>query len=394
VARIRRLPADRSAPPVPARGIPGPGILSGGVLLLAASLLFPPPSHAVRFPDTTDLKKDYRLAARKDGRPAAFFRKAEGDSASLHLEWSGGSVSSVRIEQSGEFEPDTFAVLTSEYGEGAAWHESMESAGLEEARSMYPGLQQEWILKGYGGQKGWLGSGVFRGRYFLVFRASAPKEKAAVPGPLRLNPAVSAILDTSSQWLHVACGGAGSGKRGEGKAEASGKDAACFSPSDDSRMRVRIDRKKNLSVQAWLAEGESGALGDIRKAMESIPDAAQADYAEDLSQMLSGEARMFLVKLSQRLPELFNWPSWQIQDFKAGRIPSSEYLPLVRAQINPGDSLPAFRFEDEGITLVVWLYYKGTLHMSAEERTPRRSQGGQVPSKPGAGPEKQNRSHP
>src|SRR5690606_5017670 len=134
-------------------------------------------------------------------------RKADGDSASLHLDWSGGDLNSVRIEQGREFDPDSFAVLTSEYGEGAAWHESMGSAGLAEAREMYPGLQQEWMLKGYGGQTGWLGSGVLRGRYFLVFRAKPPKEKAAVKGPLRLNPDVFAVLDTSSQWLHVPCRG-------------------------------------------------------------------------------------------------------------------------------------------------------------------------------------------
>src|SRR5690606_28311608 len=145
------------------------------------------------------------------------------------------------------------------------------------------------------------------------------------------NPEVFAVLDTSSQWLHVTCRGENGDKEGGGKPRAA-KDAACFSPSDDSRLRVRIERNSGHSVQAWLDEGESGALNDIRKAMESVPDASQADYAEDLSQMLSGEARIFLVKVSQRLPELFNWPSWQIQDFKAGRIPPAEFLPIVRRQ--------------------------------------------------------------
>ena len=133
-------------------------------------------------------------------------------------------------------------------------------------------------------------------------------------------------------------------------------------------MRVRIDRKKPLALQAWLEEGESAALKDIEKALQTIPDAAQADYAKDLSQMLAGEAQAFLVKFSQRLPEAFTWPSWQIQDLHAGKVQPAEFLPLIRRQANAGDSLPAFRFEDTGLRLSVNLYYRGVVHLIAEEK--------------------------
>ncbi|HKP94644.1 MAG TPA: hypothetical protein VJ385_02700 [Fibrobacteria bacterium] len=342
------------------------GVSRPALLLLLPCL----PCHAVHFPDTADLKKTYRVAARKDGRPTEFFRKAGGDSASLSLDWTGRSVTAARLEQSGEFDPDSFSVATTEYGNGAAWHESM-SAKDPQALKLYPGLQQEWILKGYGGEKGWLGSGVHKGRYFLVFRETPPMAVPAAAGPLRLNRGVFAYLDSSSQWLHVACkdeGDAAAPEAGRGKGK--GRPAAapiCFSPTDDSRFIVRIDRKKPLILQAWMDEGESGALGDIKTALKAVPDAAQADYAQDLSQMLAGEARMFLVKLAQRLPETFTWPSWQIQDFKGGKIPPADFLPVVRRQANPGDSLPAFRFEDPGIRLSVNLYYRGRFHLSARE---------------------------
>jgi hypothetical protein len=329
-----------------------------GMLLSALSV------SAIHFPDTADLKKDYKLAARKDGQPVDFYRKVGGDSNSIHLDWAGKSIIAARLEQEDEFEPEMFSVLTSEYGNGGAWHESMTAPDAQTLK-LHPGLQQQWHLKGFAGEKGWLGSGVDKARYFLVFRAAPPTAAAVAAGPLRLNGGVFTVLDTSSQWLHVPCKDA---PKKAGKPGAAAKAPFCFSPAEDSRLLVRIDRKKPLALQAWLEEGESGALNDIKKALQTIPDAAQADYAKDLSQMLVGEAQAFLVKFSQRLPEAFTWPSWQIQDLQAGKVQPAEFLPLIRRQANAGDSLPAFRYEDSGLRLSVNLYYRGMVHLMAEER--------------------------
>ncbi len=329
------------------------------------------PSHALHFPEAADLEKDYRVSARKGGHPTDFFRKQDGDSASLSLEWSDGKPIAVRMEQGGEFDPDSFSALTSAYGNGAAWHESM-TAKDPRTLKLYPGLQQEWILKGYGGEKGWLGSGFDKGRFFLVFREAPPIAVATVTGPLRLNAGLPAFLDTSSQWLHVPCKDAkdpAAGGHARAKATGrAGKLPACFSPDEDSRFRVRIVGKSPLTIDVWMEDGESAALKDIQAALKSVPDASQAEYAKDLSQMLLGEAQMFLVKLAQRLPQTFNWPSWQLQDFRAGQIPAREFLPLVRRQENPGDSLPAFRFRDERLNLSVDLDFRGMFHMAADER--------------------------
>jgi hypothetical protein len=335
-------------------------------LLLAAL-----PAAAIHFPDTADLKKEYQVAARKDGRPTAFFRKAGGDSNSLHLDWAGTgkagfAITTARIEQEDEFDPEIFSTLTAEYGNGAAWHEAMTNPDPQTLK-LYPGLQQQWHLKGFAGDRGWLGSGVFKGRYFLVFRTAPPTAAAEAPGPLRLNPGLFAVLDTSSRWLHVPCPAESGGKDKSAKPGSKTPGApACFTHSDDSRLRVRIDRKNPLSLQAWLEEGRSGALTDIKMALQAVPDAGQTEYAQDLSQMLLGEAQGFLVKFSQKLPEAFNWPSWQIQDFKGGQVKAAEFLPIVRRQADPGDSLPAFRFEDPGLRLRVNLYYRGTFHLAAE----------------------------
>jgi hypothetical protein len=345
--------------------------------LCAFLALSAPSVSALQFPDTADLKKDYKVSARKDGRPVDFYRIRNGDSSTVRLEWSGSTLVSARLEQESEYEAEGFSDLTAAYGNGAAWHESMTAPDARTLK-LYPGLQQQWHLKGFGGEKGWLGSGLDKSRFFLVFRAAPPTAPAVAAGPLRLNGGVFSVLDTSSQWLHVPCKDKpGSPKPAPadkpnkgGKTGPASKAPFCFSPAEDSRLFLRIDRKKPLALQAWLDEGESAALSDIKKALQTIPDAAQADYAKDLSHMLAGEAQAFLVKFSQRLPEAFTWPSWQIQDLQAGKVQPAEFLPLIRRQANAGDSLPAFRYEDAGLRLSVNLYYRGMVHLIAEERLP------------------------
>jgi hypothetical protein len=141
---------------------------------------------------------------------------------------------------------------------------------------------------------------------------------------------------------------------------------ACFSPGEDTHWLVRIDSREPLVMQAWLDEQGGPALAEIRRAIGKIPDASQYEYAKDLSQMLLGEGQMFLVKLAQRLPAAFTWPSWQLQDAKGGQVPYTEFLPLVRRQAEPGEFLPAYRSEDPALRLAVDLYYRGTVHLTAE----------------------------
>jgi hypothetical protein len=326
------------------------------------------PAAAVHFPDTTDLKQTWKVGERKDGKPTGLYRIAQGDSFALRLEWGPGGLASARYDQPDEIPSDSFAALTQDYGNGAAWHENPGALDPQLAKT-FPGLQQEWFLKGYGGERGWLGSGLERGRYFLIFRAEPPIARLPVAGPLRFSPGLYAFLDTSSQWLHVACKEMAGSSGGSPKPTGAGAKKAkpvCFSPGDDAHWLVRIDSRKPLRLQAWLEEEGSPSLAEIRSAIGKVPDASQAEYAKDLSQMLLGEGQMFLVKLAQRLPSAFTWPSWQIQDFKGGQVPYQEFLPLVRRQVEPGAFLPAFRSQDPVLKLAVDLYYRGTIHLSAE----------------------------
>jgi hypothetical protein len=341
----------------------------------AAALMLVPPALALRFPDTTALVKSWKVAERKGGKPVGLYRRAQGDSLAMRLEWGPKGLVAVRLDQPDEIPSDSFAALTQEYGNGAAWHETVGGLDSQVVR-LYPGLQQEWILKGFGGEQGWLGSGVDRGRYFLVFRDNPPIVRVPVLGPLRFSPGLYAFLDTSSEWIHVPCKdmpGVELGIPRKAKAPSAkgpgGKAAAkpeCFSPDDDNHWILRVESRKPLALQAWLEEQGSPALAEIKRAIGKIPDASQVEYAKDLSQMLLGEGQMFLVKLAQRLPAAFTWPSWQIQDFKGGQVPYTEFLPWIRRQAEPGEFLPAFRSRDPALRLSVDLYYRGTVHLSAE----------------------------
>ncbi len=354
--------------------------LRGLPLLILASLplLSAGPAHPLAFPDTADLKKTHRVVARKDGLPVLFSRIQDGDSTSLSLEWKGGRPVSARLEREDGFGDEEFARLTGEYGEGAAWHE------FDDGKKPYEGLVQQWHLQGYGGRGGWLGSGIHRGRYFLIFRESPPSGMAKVEAPLSLKPSLAAFLDTSSLWLEADCAGrrwpsanpgpapgspppAPSSRKKARKPPAQGK-PVCYQSNEDSRLWVRVGRKSPPAVEVLLEEGESPALKEVRHMVQVVPDAGQAEYARDLSQMLLAESQIFLAKLAQKLPPLFNWPSWQLQGSKEGQLPPERYLALVRSERDPGEYLPALFLDGKGIRLAVNLYYKGTFHLEAEAK--------------------------
>jgi hypothetical protein len=331
------------------------------ICLTAGILGMPRIAAAIHFPEIATLLKDYQVhsgIAGKPGKPTNLFQWLNGDSISLNLEWADSKLISTRYEQTREFDPDTFAVRVAEYGGGGAWHEFGGRSSDSVARKIYPGLEQQWLLKGYGGESGWLGTGLNRGRYFLVFRQTIPGTMAFVSEPLRVGTGLFKTLDTSSEWLHIPCP--------EAEKE---KQALCFSPIEDSKLVIKIEQRSPLKLDIWLREPASPSLSEIRRVLESLPDNAQSDYAQELADMLLGESQSFMVKLSQRLPPLFNWPSWQLQDHKAGKITAKALKEIVNRTRPLGDSLVAYHFEDkDGFKMKIALYFRGTLHMQLEDR--------------------------
>lgn len=338
-----------------------PALLAGIALLGAA-----PGAWALAYPDTADLKKTHRVVSRDEGgRPVLLSRILDGDSMSVVLHWRGGKVVGVRLEQEDPWESLEFTRLTEAYGDGAAWH---EFPGSGTGKPPLPGLEQQWFLKGYGGATGWLGSGAHKGRFFLAFADDAPAGPSRVEAPLALRPAAWAFLDTSSRWLKVACREADwppvAGRTGR---KPAGK-PVCYRSNDDTRLAVRFLRRSPLLLEVRFDEGESDALKEIRRVVQTVPDASQAEYARDLSALLLAESQIFLAKLGRALPDLFNWPSWQLQGIKQGQVPADRFLSIVRSELEPGDALPALLLEAKNLRLAINLYYQGTFQLEAEER--------------------------
>lgn len=335
-------------------------------ILTLTLLLLSSNSLALAYPDTAELKKTHRVVSRdKDGRPVLLSRILDGDSMSVVLDWRGGKVAGVRLEQEDPWESLEFTRLTESYGDGAAWHEHPGSAG---GKPPLPGLEQQWFLKGYGGATGWLGSGTHKGRFFLAFADDAPSGLSRVEAPLALRPQVRAFLDTSSRWLKVPCrDGEWPAVPGQAPRKPAGK-PVCYRSNEDTRLAVRFLRKSPLLLEVRFDEGESDALKEIRRVVQTVPDASQAEYARDLSALLLAESQIFLAKLGRALPDLFNWPSWQLQGLKQGQVPADRFLSIVRSELEPGDTLPALLLEAENLRLAINLYYKGTFQLEAEER--------------------------
>jgi len=316
-------------------------------------LIWAPPACAIHFPTVLELQQE---------------------SYNPHIEWNGSKPISHRYEQKNQFDPDSFANLVALYANGAAWHEwdggpgGTKGADRAKTLKLFPGLEQQWILSGYGNEKGWLGSGLFQGRYFLVFQESPPGGLTTVTDLLRLNSTaqIFTYLDTSSEWLHAPCQNRVHEKKSHPKKSSQLEDV-CFVATNDSHWKIQINKSTSPALDIWFSEGESNSLKEIRTALESVPDMGQSEYAQELSQMLLGEAQHFLTNISERVPNVFNWPSWQLQNVKAGQVPAKEFLGLVRRTQTVGDSLPALRFVDKNKMQVnVDLFFNGKLHLRAE----------------------------
>ena len=316
---------------------------------LSLFLVFTQRANAIHFPTVLELQQE---------------------SYNPHIEWNGNKPISHRYEQKNQFDADSFANLVALYANGAAWHEWDGGADRAKTLKQFPGLEQQWILKGYGDEKGWLGSGLFQGRYYLVFQESPPGGMVTVTDVLRLNPIteIFTYLDTSSEWLHTPCEKVAQGSKANSKKSSIAEDV-CFVAANESHWSVRIGKGPNSSLDIWNQEPESSSLKEIRSALESIPDMGQNEYAQDLSQMLLGEAQHFLVKISERVPVVFNWPSWQLQTVKEGRVPAKEFFGIVNRSQTLGDSLPTWKFMDKNkMQLSVDLFFSGKLHLRAEKR--------------------------
>ncbi len=270
-------------------------------------------SWSIHFPDTLELQKTFQVLQRQEGLPSRLVQK-KSDSLYLYLQWKEGGIIAARYEQKEEFSPSLFNTLTEEYGQGATWHEMVSVLNVNSpVLKFYPGLQQQWNLKGYRNEKGWLGSGLKGRVFYLAFRENSPNPIPVISEELKLNPTLFTYLDSASNWKHKPC------------KEIS--TAYCFQSLEEKQLQIQLNSKLANTIDIWM---EGVPMLELINNIEQVTAKEKPALAQDLSTLLHTEAEFFLVKISQACPALFNWSSYQFQDWKGGQISTKEWENFLR----------------------------------------------------------------
>ena len=169
-----------------------------GVILFCVSLGWNSPLH---IPDTTKLLERYTVTKRDDsGKPVSLFRSLGDDSLELDLIWEDGKIRGLNYNLAKNIPQGLFQELVSFHGAGGGWHESNEIIPKSLTKA-YPGLKQQWFLKGYGDSMSWLGTGLYNNRFFLLFLAEPPVPAPASDAPLAIDSDFKDSLSTANRWL-------------------------------------------------------------------------------------------------------------------------------------------------------------------------------------------------
>jgi len=314
-------------------------------------------------PDTLELLAEFQAKKRQGGYPVELIRKQgkAPDSQSLSLTWEKSRLVQCRYEQKEPFDQYRFEALADRYGGGGTWHALPDPADGGVERKTFPGLMQQWWLEGYGNVHAWSGTGVHRGRFFLVFRQDAPVPPDQPKEAMALRKDGDICQDTVPGWLQAKCpvdwGGLAAHSR-------------CYSAADNPRRWVAIapqDQKNpRLAWAAWWQDGDP--LQDVANAMKNLPPGAEPEYARELSQVFHGEALVFLAQLAQNNPCLFTHPSWSISRLKEGHVPPDAYQPFLGKRGKIPAWFPAMRLATPQCSLAVDIALGGSYRLQAQTR--------------------------
>lgn len=305
---------------------------------------------ALHWPDTTELKDSLKVLGRSQGKPATFAGVWQQDSLYLHLEWQDSNLVQIRYTREIPFEVSAFSALANRMGRGGTWHELPDpEASL---RDSFPGIEQHWVLRGYGGRTGWVGSGLHRGRFFLAFRKKLPVSLPGENAALALHPRAAFRLDSATDWLRNPC-------------DEPQDTRLCFSHSLTRGFDLVMDTSGRRRLEIRYPSHDS--LGEVRAAFFTIPGSDQAGYAEDLTQIMYMEGLQFLVLLDQQVPPLFTWASWQWERAD-GRVDPSKILDLMKKKPYEVNEIPIFHHETENLDVRIYLNFDGQYRLELKEK--------------------------
>ncbi|MFC1585201.1 hypothetical protein ACFL5V_06625 [Fibrobacterota bacterium] len=306
-------------------------------------------AQGIEFPDTSFFHKAYKVHERKHGLPVAYLSQRGKDSSVIHLTWKKARIVQVIHRQKKPFSNSRFSELASLYGKGAAWHE-VPFADREKryVHKEFPGIEQQWALKGYGGKTGWMGSGLYEQTFFLVFSENLLTPLKKNEDPLRLHPGFIKALKTSGNWIPVSC-------------RKQSKQGSCYKHLLNSQLRVKVLEEKKHDLEIWFEE--NNILGDIKNTLETLTPDLFSEYARTLVDLSISEYQHVLNQISLEEPHLFNWSSWQLQNLDKGHLSTTDYLAFFKKHSLNWPYIPVLDYRGTGITLLIRLHFDGHYQM-------------------------------
>jgi hypothetical protein len=311
-------------------------------------------SLAFRFPDTLDLKEGRIVSERSRGLPVLFLPDGDKNALTIMVQWGKKGIQQIEYQRNKMFSDALFSDIAGTFARGATWHE-IPNVGSEKRalREQFPGIEQQWLLKGYGDVSGWMGSGVREDKYFLVFRAQAPRSMRPVSEPLDFKTDIREYFLSSSGWVSSKCSNPGTG-------------GMCYNSLNDPLFQAETDSGGNGSLHIWYREDKP--IEDIRDAIASLPPSARREYAGELSALARFESQSVLIRLAQKAPDLFNWPSWQIQDMVQGRLSARDFEKEFFKRGGDWPSIPILRFKGQKLDIDIYLHFTGHYSIHVREK--------------------------
>ncbi len=298
--------------------------------------------YGLTAPDTTKYIKKKAAVVRKS---AKIHSLTLPNGHKCILIWRGDTLYQVRYQQTHPFSNKGFSKLAHRHGDGASWHEiPLTQPDKNRLIKRYPGLEQQWVLRGFENRQCWMGSGIVSDTFFLVFSESSPTNPAKPKGPLKIQPEFYNSLNTSEQWLPVNCNfSATSGK--------------CYQSVESQKFRVYIPKKKSDATEIWILEKHD--LSGIASTLNQSTPEQHHELSKELASMAQIESHSALTKLFHEVPYLFTWNSWQLEDAVDGAIKAPEYLKRFKQSKNSWQSLPVYKYIGEKLNIHIFLFFNG-----------------------------------
>ncbi len=307
-------------------------------------------SFSLPFPDTSFFNSRYKVSERKKGAvgfPTQFKNKAQ----TIQIKWDSGQMTQVTITQPKPFTDHHFSTFAKLFSAGAQWHETpLLPSQKKMLNKQHPGLEQQWILKGYGNESGWMGSGLIKNKFYLVFKDSkevAPQVKA----PLTLISNIQKYVNHSDDWLPTTC------SQVPPKIETD----RCYLHTVNSNFRIHFNKNDTALYELWVYE--SHPIHDIEDIIRSLPQSEYYKYARELPYLSQSETPAVLIEIAKTIPDFFNWPSWQFQKYKEGVLNSKDYDKVFNQLGNRWPHIPINHSRTAQFNMDIYLYFNGNYQL-------------------------------